>query len=300
MKRFLFSITILSVLMFACNLSTTTPAVPITPTFTLPAQPPPLTPTFTLPAQPPPLTPTFTLPAQPPPLTPTLTSLPQPQTNVICNELSFYLDQLVAFHYTCATVPEQLVGIGAHPQYTQVTLTTYQTGSSVSPEIDVFSVQTYNADFPPNGIGDFQSALQALINGGTPGKTLPFLNPHESAQIFHSQYQVLHAPASSGIRYLTESAQNYAVVNNNAMFYTYQGLTGDGNYVITAILPVSSPTLPNHGDTYPGGETSQQFSDNFNTYIANTQSQLDAQPPANFSPSLGLLDDLVKSIHIQP
>jgi hypothetical protein len=287
MKRILFSITILSVLMFACNLSSATPPVPITPAFTLLSQPSPITPTFTL-------------PAQPPPQTPTPTSLPQPQANVTCNELSFYLDQLVAFHYTCATVPEQLVGIGAHPQYTQVTLTTYQTGSSISPEIDVFSVQSYNADFPPNGITDFQSALQALIAGAAPGNTLPFLNPHESAQIFHSQYQVLHAPSGSGIRYLTESAQNYAVVDNNDMFYTYQGLTSDGKYVITAILPVSSPVLPNHGDTYPGGETSQQFSDNFNTYIANTQSQLDSQPPVNFSPSLGLLDDLVNSIHIQP
>ncbi len=273
MKRLIFAISILSVLMFACNLSTATP-VPIKPTFTFPSQPPSMTPTFTLP--------------------------PQPQANVTCNELSFYLDQMVAFNYTCTTVPEQLVGIGAHPQYTQVTLTTYQVGSSVSPQIDVFSVQSYSEDFPPKGISDFQSALQALIDGGIPGKTLPFLNSYEAAQIIYAGYEVLHVPSGSGIRYLTESAQNFAVINNHDLFYTYQGLTSDGKYVITGILPVSSPILPNNGDTYPGGETWQQFSDTFDTYIANTKSQLDAQPPANFSPSLVLLDDLVKSIHIQP
>jgi hypothetical protein len=268
MKKYIPAALVISILVLGCNLSTTATPAGVT---------------------------------QPPVTQVVATDTPSaPKANVTCNELSFYLDQLVAFHYTCTTVPKQLVGIGAHPQYTQVTLTTYQTGSSVSPEIDVFSVQSYNEDFPPNGISDFQSALQALINGGTPGKNLPFLSPHESAQIIHAQYQVLHVPSGSGIRYLTESAQNYAVINNNALFYTYQGLTSDGKYAITAILPVSNPVLPNNGDTYPGGESFQQFSDSFDTYIANTQTQLDGQPSTNFSPSLVLLDDLVKSIQIQP
>jgi hypothetical protein len=281
MKRIIFAVASMSILGFACSLSTAAPAV-----ITQPYVPPTVIPQ----------------PSAPPMETPVVATdtPPEPQSNVTCNELSFYLDPLVAFNYTCTTVPQQLVGIGAHPQYTQVTLTTYQTGSSVSPEIDVFSVQNYHDEFPPNGISDFQSALQALIDGGTPGETLPFLNPHEAAQIIHAQYQVLHVPGGSGIRYLTESAQNYAVINNNDMFYTFQGLTSDGRYVFTAILPVSNPILPNHGDTYPGGETFQQFSDNFNTYIAGTRAQLDTQPPTTYSPSLALLDALVASIHIQP
>jgi hypothetical protein len=281
MKRILFLIVCLSILAFACDLSTTTPAVS--------TQPPVPTMVNTQPSAPP----TETLVVA--------TDTPSgPQANVTCNELSFYLDPLVAFNYTCTTVPQQLVGIGAHPQYTQVTLTTYQTGSSVSPEIDVFSVQSYNDDFPPNGISKFRSDLLALILGGTPGDTLPYLNPLESAQIIHAQYQVLQVPNGAGIRYLTEYAQNYAVIDNHDLFYTYQGLTNDERYVITAILPVSNPVLPNHGDTYPGGETFQQFSDAFNTYIADTKTQLDAQSPTTYAPSLTLLDALIQSIHIQP
>ena len=281
MKRIPFVIVSLSILAFACNLSTITPAV--STQSSVPSM------VNTQPSAPP--TETLGMATDTP---------PESQANVTCNELSFYLDPLVAFHYTCATVPQQLVGIGAHPQYTQVILTTYQTGSSVSPEIDVFSVQSYNEDFPPDGISKFQSDLQALIDGGTPGDSLPFLNPDESAQIIHAQYQVLHGPSGSGIRYLTESAQNYAVIDNHDLFYTYQGLTSDDKYAITAILPVSNPILPNHGDTYPGGETFQQFSDAFTTYIADTKAQLDAQAPTSYSPSLGLLDALIQSIHIQP
>lgn len=281
MKRISFVMVCLSILAFACDLSTTTPAVS-----TQSSVPSMVNTQASAP-------PTETLVAA-------TDTPPGPQANVSCNELSFYLDPLVAFHSTCTTVPQQLVGMDAHPQYTQVVLTTYQTGSSVSPEIDVFSVQSYNQDFPPDGISKFQSDLQALIDGGTPGDSLPFLNPDEAAQIIHAQYLVLHVPSGSGIRYLTEYAQNFAVIDNNDMFYTYQGLTGDGKYAITAILPVSNPILPNHGDTYPGGETFQQFSDAFNTYIASIKAQLDAQPSTNFSPTLSLLDALIQSIHIQP
>lgn len=281
MKRISFVIVCLSILAFACDLSTTTPAV-ITQT-SVPSL-------------------VNTQPSAPPTETPVVaTDTPSgPQANVTCNELSFYLDPLVAFNFTCTTVPQQLVGIGAHPQYTQVTLTTYQTGSSVSPEVDVFSVQSYNDDFPPDGISKFRSDLLALILGGTPGDTLPFLNPYEAAQIIHAQYQVLQVPSGAGIRYLTEYAQNYAVIDNHDLFYTYQGLTNDERYVITAILPVSNPVLPNHGDTYPGGETFQQFSDTFNIYIADTKTQLDTQSPTIYAPSLTLLDALIQSIHIQP
>ena len=268
MKKLFPFVALISFLMLACNISSATPTVP--PTIPIPP----------------------TAPA---------TSTPSgPAANVSCHELSFYLDPLVAAGSTCTIVPARLTGIGAHPQYTQVTLTTYQTGSAVTPEVDVFSVQSWHDAFPPNGISDFLTALQGLIAGGTPGQTLPYLNPHESAQALTVQYQVLHSAGSSGIRYLTQMVQNYAVIDNNDLFYTYQGVTADGQYAVTVILPIANPVLPNHGDTYPGGETAQQFYDNFPTYIANTTNQLNTQPASTFAPSLGLLDDLARSIQVHP
>jgi hypothetical protein len=276
MKRLVFAIAILSVLMFACNFSTAT-SQPVPPTV---VTQPPISPSET-------------------PVVPTDTPS-GPQANVTCNELSFYLDPLVAFGFTCNTVPERAVGINPTPQYTQVILTTYQTGSAITPEIDVFPVQGYASIYPPKGISDFVTSLQALIDGGTPGQDLPFLNPYEAARIIYAKYKVLHVPSGGGIRYLTESAQNITVIDNNHMYYTYQGLTSDGKYVITAILPDANPILPNNNDTYPGGETYEQFDATFTSYIADTKTQLDAQPPATFAPGLLLLDDLIKSIQIQP
>jgi hypothetical protein len=225
---------------------------------------------------------------------------PGPEANVICNELSFYLDPALASGYTCTTVPEQTGELGAHPQYTEVALTGYVLADRFQPPvIDVFLVHGYDA-LSLGGIGSFVPDLQALVAGGTPGDTLPFLNPYEAAQLFHAQYQVLSAPGSNGIRYLTERVQNLYPVTNHEMFYTYQGVTGDGLYAITVMLPDSNPLLPENGDTMPGGETQQQFYDNFDSYIAGIKTQLNAQPAEAFTPSLTLLDALVTSITIQP
>jgi hypothetical protein len=225
---------------------------------------------------------------------------PGPVANVTCNELSFYLDPALASGYTCTTVPEQTGYLGAHPQYTEVTLTGYVLADRFqSPVVDVFLVHGYDA-ISPGGIGSFVSDLQALVAGGTPGDTLPYLNPYEAAQLFYAQYQVLRVPSGSGIRYLTERVQNLYPISNHEMFYTYQGVTSDGIYAITAMLPDSNPILPENGDTIPGGQTLQQFYDNFDAYIADIKVGLDSQPPEAFTPSLAVLDALVDSITIQP
>ena len=285
MKRLIFPIVILSLLMFACSVSTTPISISPSPV---------------------PLTETQLVVTNTPPIPPTETQLvvtntpPGPQANVICNELSFYLDPALATGYTCTTVPARPSGINPQPKYTEVKLTGYVlTDRSQSPQIDVFPTQGY-LDIYPDGIKGFQSDLQSLIDGGVPGDSLPFLNPYESAQLFHAQYEVLNVASSSGIRYLTQYAQNFVPINNHDMFYTYQGLTSDGKYVITIILPVSNPMLPESSDNIPGGQTWEQFSNNFTAYLTDLKTQLNGLDPKAFTPTLSMLDTLAASIAIQP
>ena len=61
-----------------------------------------------------------------------------------------------------------------------------------------------------------------------------------------------------GVRFLTEYAQYFVPVNNHDLFYTYQGLTNDGQYWISVILPINHPDLPANADnssrrSNPGG-----------------------------------------------
>lgn len=276
MKRFVFPLIILSILMFACNISTmATPTSVTQPTIQQPGK----------------VTDTPTGP----------TETPAVQTNTTCNELAIYLDPALASDYTCETNAESPAGMETYPQYTKLTLKGYPlSGKFFTPYLSILPIQRYT-ELLPDFIPGQVSALQTLISGGAPGdKDLPFLPTLNAAQMFHAQYQLLPFGNGSGIRYLTLLAQYYAPINNYELFYTYQGLTSDGKYWVSAILPVSNPILPDNADNPPGGQTWDQFTNNYSSYIADLTTQLNSQAPENYTPGLAMLDALVSSISIQP
>jgi putative hemolysin len=66
----------------------------------------------------------------------------------------------------------------------------------------------------------------------------------------------------SGVRFLTQMGQAYYPINNQDLFYTFQGMTHDGAYYVAAILPISHPSLPADGSEIPGGDFNA-FAENF-------------------------------------
>jgi hypothetical protein len=277
MKRLIYSLVSLSIFLFACNVSTavTPPVVTAPPVDTF-------VPVNTAAQE------VATAAVIPPTETP-----PGPQANVTCKELSLYLDPSLASGYDCETVPESPDGMEIYPQYTNITLSGYVlSGKFFEAHISVFPVQRYDeliSDLIPGRISD----LQALIGGGAAGDPLPFLPTFNAAQVFHAQYRVLPFASGGGIRYLTEYAQYFAPINNTDLFYTYQGLTNDGKYWLSAILPINNPILPADASNPPD-------SNNFESYISDMITQLNSQASDTFTPSLALLDELVSSITIQP
>jgi len=276
MKRFFNPLIILSIMMFACNISTTgAPTTVIQPTLPLPGE-------------------VTDTPAGP-------TETPVIHANTTCNELSVFLDPALATDYTCETIPESPAGMETYPQYTKLTLKGYPlSGKFFTPYLSILPVQRYS-ELLPDYLPGQVSALQTLVGGGAPGdKDLPFLPTLNAAQMFHAQYQVLPFGSGSGIRYLTLLAQYYAPINNYELFYTYQGLTRDDKYWVSAILPVINPDLPDNADIPPGGQTWDQFTNNYSSYIAGLTTQLNSQGSGKYTPGLAMLDTLVASISIQP
>jgi len=298
MKRIVYSLSILSILLFACNISTTAtppvvttvPVASVTPTMTE-------SPTVTE-------SPAVT---EPPAVTesPAATEPPAPQTNVICNELSLFLDPALASGFGCQTLPEvsgqDNPGFEVNPQYTELTLTGYVLSDRFfTPKISVYPVQRFS-ELLPDAIPPKVSALQALIDGGsTGGGGLPLLPDFNAGQEFFAQYKVISFGSGNGIRYVTQYSQFFDPINNHEVFYTFQGLTSDGKYWISAILPISNPILPVDGNNLPNGQSQEEFGNNFATYIADLAAQLNSQPPENYSPTITKLDALVASIRIQP
>jgi hypothetical protein len=225
--------------------------------------------------------------------------------NVSCNEVSFYLDPSIGTSYTCETIPEanepDAPYFAINPQYTAITIQGYPLGEGTffDAHINVYPFGRLREMIP--GANDDYSYLQRLLSGELPGEmALPFLPYFNAAQLFHTQYAILTFHNGSGIRYLTEFAQNAAAVNNEDLTYTFQGVTSDGQYWISALLPVNHPMLPANSLNPPNGQSWEDFSNNYGPYIADMQLQLDSQSWDSYTPRLGMLDDLIWSITIQP
>jgi hypothetical protein len=108
------------------------------------------------------------------------------------------------------------------------------------------------------------------------------------------------------VRFLTEYAQYYAPVNNKDLFYTYQGLTADGEYWVSAIFPVNATFLqsqPDSVDVPPGGIaiplwSSPTFEADMEAYYNTILGMLTATPDNAFTPTLDCLDNYLQSLQI--
>lgn len=286
MKRMMFFLAFLAMLVSACNISTTP-----TPSSATAAPP-----TLAIP------TPTGPPAATLPPMTSEPTAA---QTNVNCNELALYLDPALASGFNCQKLPEvngpDYPPFGINPEYTELSLTGYVLSDRFFvPKIAVYPVQRFS-ELVPGVVPTKLAELQALIGGGPfSANGLPFLPNFNAAQEFFAQYKVISFGSGNGIRFLTQYSQYLDPINNHELFYTYQGLTADGKYWVSAILPISHPILPADGNSPPGGQSVEDFTKNFPTYIADLTTGLNSQDPGSFSPTISMLDALVASIVIQP
>jgi hypothetical protein len=226
--------------------------------------------------------------------TPNVTE-PPVVANTTCNNLSFYLDPLLGSGYSCETILENPEGIEVIPQYTKLTINGYPlSGMFFEAHIMVFPIQRYT-ELMPDAIPAKVSLLQTLTAGGAIGDDLPFLPLFNAAQLFHAQYRVVPFTNGDGIRYLTEFAQYYAPINNHDIFYTYQGISQDGLYWVTAIFPINNAILAANSDNPPAG-----MENNYDSYTSGIADQLNSQTTDSFTPSLTSLDNLVGSIAIAP
>jgi len=182
----------------------------------------------------------------------------------------------------------------AGPEYRLLTLQDYPVSEHLhKPQIFVYPVSDL-AEANENA-GKLATDLQVLLETQEVGDHLPFLPLFNAQQVMHAQVQFLDFKSGKGVRFLTQFDQAPLPINNNELFYTFQGLTSDGKYYIAAVLPVTNPELP------AGPEVSEQQAevlDDFPTYISDMVTLLNQQPAGSFTPDLNKLDELIRSIEI--
>ncbi|MBI5952956.1 MAG: hypothetical protein HY865_14965 [Chloroflexi bacterium] len=146
--------------------------------------------------------------------------------------------------------------------------------------------------------------LKGVIAGQPLPENIPFLPAFNAAQMFHSNEQLLSFQSGQGIRFLTQYGQAPYPVNNESLFYTFQGMTDDGAYYVSAILPVTAAFLPADGnpDTpLPADGVPFDWENflNMDQHFALVKQKLNTTDPNAFNPTLTDLDALIQSILIK-
>lgn len=233
-------------------------------------------------------------------------------TTVSYEMLSFFLPEGVASGASGRDIPgndsKDAAWWQKTPGHLQVMLGDYYVlkGKSNQPQIYVYPSQAY-AELVPAAFESLHRLYNIL---GAPGSQIstdqlpavPFFN---SQPVFVSNIQVISFQNGAGVRFLTQYAQYPAPINNQDLFYQFQGVTNDGAYYIVAILPITVPFLAENGDatgTLPIGGIDYPSMSNLNPdwdeyYTAATE-LLNATSPDSFTPAINQLDLLIQSIKI--
>jgi len=215
---------------------------------------------------------------------------------------------------TARIAPQGDAGPGApfwavFPDHTELVFAGYPVAGSLhEARIEVYSVAKSRQMNPTvaTAITDLQAALSKAPT--LPSGKIPALPLVDGAQVFQAQVKFLDFKTGQGIRFITQYDQGPLPINNHEIFYTYQGLTKDGQYYVAAVLPVNAAFLapdekpnsavPAEGVVMPD-LTSGDLGTAFAGYLQQVTGKLNSAAAGQFTPGLDALDSLMQSIEVK-
>ena len=200
------------------------------------------------------------------------------------------------------------------PAHAQFTLQGYPLqNTTYQPQLKIYSADQYAqmSDQSKLIIERLQNILQTqtfspqpvpdMFVTNRPQEELPFLPIQGAGQVLHVQEKFLSFQNGSGIRYITQLSQAaFPLINKQDLFYTFQGLTSDGQYYVSVIMPVNLPYLAaDYGPDAYLHPTDVQSPGKYPEYLQIMVEKLN-QPEGEgtnpYAPSLASLDTLVQSL----
>ncbi len=189
------------------------------------------------------------------------------------------------------------------PTHSRFTLSGYPLQEKFhEPRIFVYPAGEY-AGVNPTAAEQIDRLRKALMGATLLAETLPTVPFFNAAPLIAAQIKIIPFQNGGGaVRSLTQYAQYAAPINNNELFYHFQGLSGDGNYYVVGILPVTAAILPedeNPEASVPeGGVPIPTAVGPNDVYYFSVIEKLNSLSPDAFTPSLSALDALVQSLVI--
>jgi hypothetical protein len=187
---------------------------------------------------------------------------------------------------------------GVAPEHWEITFGKTNAHLYVIPTADA-KVKNFRTSYPT--VADATKDLGALLKKKpTAPKDVPFLPWEDASTPIHSKVKYVSFKNGSGVRYLANYQIEPNVMSNDGLVYSMQGLSADGKYFVSAMIPIKTKSLPDKGniETY-SKEKYDAFSKNYETYSKAQQDKLNKLSDTAFTPSIAELDALVGSIKVQ-
>lgn len=201
--------------------------------------------------------------------------------------------------------PEPEPGFGAEPanvrfRFDADKLSDYAT--SAERQVVIYPAPAFRQLFVKagQGKGNPVDVLSALLKKGATAVQgeIPILPPADAAQVLKARVRLLPFHGGRGFALVTAYAQDNVPVVNDALFYTFQGLTDDGRYWVAVYYPVSTSILPKTVQEAPELKDAKAFDAHFKAYLQKTVRALE-DPKTVYTPDLAKLDAMVRSIEIR-
>ncbi len=243
------------------------------------------------------------------------TPVPMDQINIAAN-----LPGEVASGFSVTTVAGS-TEFHPHPEYRTLALNDYAISEAFNQaRIDVFSIDEFSKVSVSIAKIPFDLKLLLSSQQAQAGQRLPFLSVDIEAQTFTAKPKFLSFANGSGIRYLTQYTQGIYPVTNSRMIYTFQGITSDGKYYVSAILPEGAAFLPDDFDgnnpnaglpeggiVFPfptsSGEASDSDLGDFTSQVKNYHeailNKIEQTPDEDYTIPLSTLDAMIQSLEVQ-
>lgn len=137
---------------------------------------------------------------------------------------------------------------------------------------------------------------------------MPLVPMYDVGEALRAKVSYVDFRGGSGVAFVTQYTIEDTLVSNQALAYVFQGLTRDGQYYVSAAFPVAAPFLPSdytEREAARLGLNQAVLSDTklerrYKNYLARTARRLEALPPGDYRPGLGLLNDLLRSLDVNP
>lgn len=171
------------------------------------------------------------------------------------------------------------------------------------PVITIIPIEEYRQMWRENGMTVVDEQFTAILNlidyrpAETPTMQVPVL-PLDAVQAtidMVSQFQYLETDIFKGYRFVARETQGLNPLINWNLFYFFVGMTFDQKYLITMMVPVTSPTLANSMEEVSSDEM-ELFNSDFDRYVKSTILKLNQLTSAEWIPDIRDLDKIILSL----